>query len=361
MKKILIVGVSDVIGGIETLFKGLFIEKSPYFDITFLCFDRPCAFSDIYKSLGYKIDIIQSRKKNPLRFSKNVKKYFHEHNEFDYVWINTSSASIWQFQFFAKKYTKAKVITHSHGTEFEKTGSWLIYFGNYFLHHLFLKRVISNTDMFFCCSKAAGIALFGRKQENKLIVINNGIDSSKYAYSDIFRKNIRKEFKIDEDELLKNPIRAINIFNNIYKINNKAKLIIVGTGELLPQVNKEVNNLKISDKVILTGLRSDVNKIYSALDILIMPSFFEGLPLTVVESQCSGLRCVLSDSITKEVAFTDLVSFVPLSSEDSIWSKNILSLKIPLEREKYLNLVRLQGYDIEDTKKKVVSILYGNN
>ena len=106
MRKILIVGVSNIVGGIETLFYGLFHKKSDAFDITFLSFDEECAFSDVYKSNGYKVDVIPSRRKTPFTFSKNVKNYFKAHNDFDYVWVNTASTSMFQFQKYAKKYNR---------------------------------------------------------------------------------------------------------------------------------------------------------------------------------------------------------------------------------------------------------------
>lgn len=371
MKRILIVGVSDVVGGIETLFKGLFEKKIPCFDITFLCFDKLCAFSEKYISQGYKIDIIPSRKSNPLKFSHNVKEYFQTHNYFDYVWVNTSSASIWQFQVYAKKYTKAKVITHSHGTKFEKTGNTLFHMGNIILHHLNIKRVLSNTDLFFCCSKAAGVALFGKNKADELIVINNGIDCNKFSYNEAFRNEIRKEFSVNNDEILiglvgrlspqKNPIKAVEIFNALYKKNPRVKLLIVGTGDLLTDVQRKIDDFNISERVIIAGMRSDVHKIYSALDILIMTSLFEGLPLTAIEAQCSGLNCLLSDNITQEVALSDLTDFIALDSDNTIWADAIISKKRKSSRHEYCKLMQKQGYDTIEVKKRIVSLLYGND
>ena len=371
MKKILIVGVSDTIGGIETLFSGLFGEKIPCFDITFLCFDKPCAFFDNYISQGYKIDIIPSRKSNPIKFSYNVKKYLKTHDYFDYIWINTSSASIWQFQVYAKKYTNAKVITHSHGTDFEKNGNALFHIGNIILHHLNLKKVILNTDLFFCCSKAAGIALYGEEKENELTIINNGIDCNKFSYNEKFRLEIREEFGVRDDEFLigligrlspqKNPVRAIEIFKQVMEINSKAKLLIVGTGDLLFEVEKKISDLNMRNNVIIAGLRKDVNKIYSALDILIMPSLFEGLPLTAIEAQCSGLNCLLSDKITQEVAISDLTNFISLDLDNTVWADAIIDTERNESRCQYSQLVHKQGYDSIEVKKRIVNLLYEND
>lgn len=367
MKKILIVGVSGIVGGIETLFHGLFGKGSSEFDITFLCFDNPCAFAEDYISKGYKIDVIPSRKKSLLFFSRNVKKYLKTHNAFEYVWINTSSTSMYQFQVYSKKYTRAKVITHSHGTKFENTGNWLFHIGNIFLDNMNYKKVISNTDLFFCCSKAAGIALFGKSNEDKLIVINNGIDCNKFGYNEKFRREIREEFNIKDDVLLlgfigrlsfpKNPCKAIEIFKEVFETNPRAKLLIVGTGDLLFKVQKKINELHLEENVIIAGLRKDVNKIYSALDVLIMPSNFEGFPLTAVEAQCAGLKCVLSNKISREVGISDCSYFVDLNAENKLWAEAILNIVYVPERSSYCNLVREKGYDYLEVKKMIERIL----
>ena len=367
MKRILIVGISDIVGGIETLFNELFGKKIFCFDVTFLCFDKPCAFAENYISQGYKIDIIPSRKSNPFKFSHRVKEYLQTHAYFDYVWINVSSASIWQFQVYTKKYTKAKVITHSHGTKFEKTGSILLHIGNLILHHLNLRRVLSNTDLFFCCSKAAGIALYGKEKMGELTVVNNGINCDKYGYRDKFRNEIRKEFLVKEEEVLiglvgrlspqKNPVKAVEIFNAVYEKNPQAKLLIVGTGDLLVEVQQKIADLNISKQVIIAGMRSDVYKIYSALDVLIMPSLFEGLPLTAIEAQCSGLNCLFSDKITQEVAISDLANFIALNSDNAVWADAIIDIKQKKPRYDYCQLVKNQGYDSIEVRKRIVNLL----
>lgn len=367
MKKILIVGVSSIVGGIETLFYGLFGEKSRAFDITFLCFDKPCAFADAYISQGYKVDVIPSRKSNPILFSRNIKRYIRTHCEFDYVWVNTSSTSMYQIQMYSKKYTKSKVITHSHGTKFERTGNWLFHLGNKILHRLNYKKVISNTDLFFCCSRAAGVALFGENNADRLIVINNGIDCDRFGYSEDFRVEIREEFGIRNDEFLigligrlspqKNPVRAVEIFKQVLETKSNSKLLIVGTGDLLLEVKEKINDLNMSDNVVIAGLRRDVNKIYSALDALIMPSIFEGLPLTAIEAQCAGLNCILSDKITKEAGITDCSHFVALDDSNELWADTIINAVCVSDRIWYCNSVKDRGYDYLKVKETIESIL----
>ncbi|OUQ80749.1 hypothetical protein B5E48_05040 [Massilimicrobiota sp. An105] len=367
MKKLLIVGVSSIVGGIETLFHKLFEDGSEVFDITFLCMGEKCAYADEYIAKGYHIDVIPSRKQNPLRFSSNVKTYFKEHPCFDYVWINTSSTSMYQFQLYGKKYTSAKIITHSHGTKFERTGKWIFHCANHVLDILNYRKVIDNTDLFFCCSKAAGIALFGKKKEKDLIIINNGISCDRFAFQKSYADNIRREFEIDDTTLLigvvgrlstqKNPLRVVEIFNTVLLKEPNAKLLFVGTGDLTSRVKESVAQKGIEEHVIFAGLRSDVNQIYSALDVLLMPSLFEGLPLTAIEAQCAGVPCVLSSEITDEVAVTDIVQFVDLKSNDDLWAEFVVNSKNEFARDNYCNILKVAGYDYSNTKNMIERLL----
>ncbi len=367
MKKLLIVGVSDVVGGIETLFHGLFGQKSAVFDITFLSFDRPCAFSDEYLANGYKVDVLPSRRSSALTFSANIKKYFKQHPDFDYVWFNTAGTSMYQIQLYAKKYTKAQVISHAHGTKFEYCGNLLFHLGNIVLNKLNYNKAVNNTDLFFGCSKAAGLAVFGAKKENELTVIHNGINCDKFRFNEDFRKEIRAEFGIEDNAFLvgivgrlssvKNPLRAVEIFKAIAEKKPGAKFLIVGTGELLPKVQEKISELSLDDDVILAGLRRDVHKIYSALDALMLPSLFEGFPLASVEAQCSGLPCVLSGGIPREAGISDLASFVDLDSEDTVWADALLDIPQQISRNAYCDLVKKKGFDYSEVRKKIESLL----
>lgn len=367
MKKLLIVGVSDVVGGIETLFHGLFAQKNDVFDITFLSFDRPCAFAEEYLANGYKVDVVPSRRSNPFAFSANIKKYFKQHPDFDYVWVNTAGTSMYQLQLYAKKLTKTQVISHSHGTKFEYCGNPLFHFGNIVLNKLNYNKVINNTDLFFGCSRPAGIAVFGAQKENELIVINNGVNCDKFCFSEDFRKEIRAEFGVEDDALLvgfvgrlseaKNPVRAVEIFKAVAEKMPASKLLVVGAGELFSAVQEKIAELNLDDTVILAGLRKDVHKIYSAFDVLIMPSLFEGFPLAAVEAQCSGLPCIFSGEITREVGISDLASFVDLNADDAEWAAAILNVPKDICRPVYCDLVKKKGYDYSEVEKKIESIL----
>lgn len=369
LKKVLIVGLSKKVGGIETLFKGILGEVLEDIDVSIMTFYDTCAFEDLYTENGYTIYHLPSRRQRPVRFNGIIKKFFKEHRDFDYVWFNAASTSMYQIQYYAKKYTNAKVITHSHGTSFETNGKKLIPFANKVLGRLNRKKALGNTDLFFCCSKAAGLALFGKEYEKDLILIPNAIDSERFAYDEDNRREIREEFGVKDNELLigivgrlsqvKNPIKSLEIFCEVLKKRPDAKFIAVGHGELRTDMEQYINEKGIAGSVIFAGLRHDVYKIVSALDILLMPSLFEGLPLTAIEAQCAGVRCVLSDTITKEVAISDIVSYESLDSSAEVWAESILSNDGEIERASYRSKIIDSGYDINSTRNLVRGIING--
>lgn len=372
MVKILITGIGSAeLGGIETLFRGLFIEKSKVFEISFLSFGNPPAFYKIYKKNGYHIYVLPTRRENPLAFSHNIRCFFEKHRDFDYIWVNTSSTSIYQIQYYGKKLTNAKVITHSHGTNFENSSGMLYHWGNKILSRLNKRKVLNNTDIFFGCSQAAGIALFGDEYKNNLIIIRNGIDTKRFAFNLFARNIIRNELNISENTIVfgmvgrlsppKNILKGIKIFKEYHALIPDSLLLMIGDGPLREQAMQKAMELNIFNNVLFLGIRKDVEKLYSALDILLMPSYFEGLPLSAVEAQTSGLFCALSGEITDEVAITDLVHFIPLCKSEKEWARYILNTyRTPNNREDYSIYVINAGYDRKSTIEQLETLLKNN-
>ena len=368
MVKILIVGVSNRVGGIETFFHGLFKEKSNLYNISFLTFSEKCAFEDEYLRNGYNVYHLPTRRSHPLKFSGSIKNFYKDHNDFDYIWVNTASMSMYELQYYGKKKTRAKIITHSHGIAIEKTSGALLYVLNNLLSKFNYRKVIKNTDLFFCCSQMAGLALFGKKYEKNLIVINNGIDTEKFRFNLAFRSEIRESLGINTESLVfaivgrlsevKNPFKAISVFEKLHKIHENSMLLIVGDGELMVDIKERIGSSGLEKNVKVLGLRQDVYKIMSAVDILLMPSMFEGFPLSAVEAQASGVMCMLSDTITKEVAVTDLVNFLSIKEDDEIWAKYIVqNYLVATHREQYAEKMQNLGYDKKDILSNLTLML----
>ncbi len=190
--------------------------------------------------------------------------------------------------------------------------------------------------------------------------LKNGIELSKFRFQSEIREKIRKSLGVENNFVIghagrfstKNHTFLLKIFKYIYDIDDAAVLILFGVGELLDDIKSEANCLGISDRIIFYGASSEMEKMYMAMDVFVMPSLHEGLPVTGIEAQASGLPCVFADTITREVDITSTSKFLSLNMDAAIWAKNIMECK-GKERVDSLKLLKQEGYDIEDTAHMV--------
>lgn len=214
-------------------------------------------------------------------------------------------------------------------------------------------------DYNFACSYDSGVSQFGRN--GKFKVIKNGIPTRLYSWNPTMRKTKRQEFGLDDEELVignvarfeepKNHKFLLKIFSEIQKINPRSKLLLVGQGTLEKAIRKQTIELGIEDHVIFTGVRSDVNELMQAMDVFVLPSYFEGLGIVNVEAQTAGLPCFVSDKvIPQEVNLTNLMHYIPLSASPKEWAQKILEEKINIKNRKDMSSKIIEaGFDIEST------------
>ena len=217
-------------------------------------------------------------------------------------------------------------------------------------------------------SAEAGCWLFGTKavKHGRVKFISNGVDLESYKFIEENRTTIRKKLKIDTDTFLvghigrfnhqKNHKLLLEIFYNIKKKVADSKLILVGDGELKSEVTQKVNELGLTDCVIFTGVRSDIPEIMMGLDVLLLPSIYEGMPNVVIEAQATGLPCVISDTITSEVGLTPLVYFVKLHANIDVWADTVIRVR-NTNREDYQRFLFEKGYSIESTVENLIGVL----
>ena len=208
----------------------------------------------------------------------------------------------------------------------------------------------------FAVSSYAAISAFGRKSfDLKMVqVINNAIPLEKYRYSAEVRDSIRKTLAISNEDILvghigrfeyqKNHKFLVDIFYNLLRQNPNYKLLLVGEGPLKNDIIRKIQELNISKNVILYGITSDVDKLLLAMDIMLLPSHYEGFPGVILESQASGLVCVMSDSITPEIKLTELIHVLSIKESPIVWSNFIKDLELK-KRLDNVELLRQKGYD----------------
>ena len=326
--KILIYGMQNVRGGIEMYLYNLakYCDYSK-FSLTFLDTQKEgIIYQNEIKELGCSVEKITPSDIDFKACVKELKKLLHEKN-YDYVYINVSSYSRFHFIVRMVKPKNTKMILHSHGMNNMKKKPLKSK-----ISHYTGKIFFSGSNVLrAACSKDAGKFMFLNKPFK---VFLNGIETDTFKYNESFRKEIRKEFNIEENEIVfghiarlspeKNHLFLIEIFSEILKLQPNSKLILVGEGVLRKEIENKIKELNIDSNVILTGSRQDAYKFYSALDAFIMPSISEGFGISIAEAQANGIFCFGSDVLDKSTDLTGNIKYIPLSSSAKEWAEIIL-------------------------------------
>lgn len=213
------------------------------------------------------------------------------------------------------------------------------------------------------CSEYAGKWLFGKRAMTRGMVkiLNNAIELEKFRFRPNVRDDVRKELGLDSKFVVghvgrfcvqKNHDFLLDIFAQICRQNGNAVLLLVGDGELLDTAKSKTVQLGLEDAVRFLGIRNDVARLYQAMDIFVLPSRYEGLPVVGVEAQAAGLPCIVSDCMTKETAVTENVAFLPLSAGPEVWAEKILEWE-DYERADAVEEIQACGFDINFEGKKL--------
>lgn len=245
-----------------------------------------------------------------------------------------------------------------------------------FENETFLRRIIRLIVTFFSkrlsnvmwsCGIDAGNWLFGKNsyEKGEFKVIHNAVETSNFLYNPKIRDKYRKELGIlDTDFVVGNVARLseqknqkflLEIFSNLSS-NKEIKLFIVGSGELEEELKNLVRDMKLTNVKFL-GSRNDVPNLLMVFDLFILPSKYEGLPVSLIESQASGLYAISSNSITQEVNITNLIKYINLKSGPEIWAKEIINFSKNRPQRETENFLAGTVYDIE-LQAKELEILY---
>lgn len=310
--------------------------------------------SEEFKSNRSKIFKIIGRTRNPIKYIKTLSNIIKE-NQYDIVHAHGNSYTL-AVEMYAAKLGGCKIrIPHSHNTT-----------SKHMLVHNMLKGLFNkNYTHGFACSQKAGEWLYGTK---KFEIINNGINIDKYKYKDEVREQYREKYKLENNKVIghiggfneqKNHKFLINVFYELYKLDNSYRLMLIGDGQLRADIENQVKDLGLTDMTIFMGKTLDVPNLMQAMDIIIMPSKYEGLPLSLVEAQSASLPCFISTAISKEVKMTNLVKFIDLNKSPSEWAKIINEYKYNDRDEIKDNSCRNieeKGYSIRENANKMKSL-----
>lgn len=279
---------------------------------------------------------------------------------YDVVHLHTKQWKSFLVEELCIKLGIPKVIVHSHSSGIEVNDP-IKRKEEKILHEQVKEMFCENmaTD-FWACSKTAANHLFGKQISSKRIkIMPNAIDLKKFGYDEEIRNKIRKKYGLEgcfvlghvgRYEYSKNHEFLINVFSQISKRTEDARLILIGDGNLFQKVQERAEKLGLTKKILFLGKRSDVSEWYQAMDVFCLPSRFEGLPIVMIEAQASGMPCIGSDCISEEIKIGSNVNLLPLKEE--VWVNCLLKLKKE-RRENNIKKLAESGYDI----KKQIKIL----
>lgn len=300
----------------------------------FLYFEeRNPDFKDEIKNLGGNIFFVNKPSlKHIYRTCKEFNSFF-SNNYAKYTAVHLHEIYLVNFiSYFRKKYDIKHLITHAHTTKYSDNPK------NALRNRIMCLGLKHSVTDYFACSKAAGEFYYGKEAvESGLVkVIPNAIDLKKYKFNQIIRDKVRKILNIEDKFVVghigrmappKNQKFLLQIFKKVKKERTNSILLMIGNGPLKKEIESEIKRLNLQDSVILLGVRNDVPNLLMAMDVFLLPSLYEGLPVVCVEAQATGLRCVLSDNITKEVDCGNC-EFISLKEKAEIWCKEILSADV---------------------------------
>jgi len=360
MKRVLhIIGKMDLAGA-ETMVMNLYRtidRKQIQFDFVVFTKDKG-DFDDEILSLGGKIfSLIES---NPIKRMLALKHLLLSHPDYQVVQSHTLYSSA--FHLLAAKMAKVSYrIVHSH-TTCAVTKSKLID-----VIYPFIARKIINkcATHFIGCGQAAANFLFPNQKE--VLLLPNSIDIRSFA--EIGEKEcdyLNNEFNLDNSYLkiiqvgrlqtVKNHLFSVQIAKELKNNGTPFRMFFVGQGDLYEDIQKEIEIHNLENEVILLGVRTDIPQLMAGADLMLMPSFHEGFPVVLVESQSVGLPALISGRISQEVDLgVDLIEFASLEDRLDVWVKNIKKLtgKRRLNCEERLSIISSKGYDVKINVKNL--------
>ena len=303
------------------------------------------------KELGGRIYTMPGFHGNVGEVRRSWSSFFKEHPE--YRILHSHVRSYASLYLPVARRNGLKTIIHSHSTSNGRGLSSLVKMAlQYPLRY--------QADVLMSCTREAGVWLYGEKacRGENFILLKNGVDTARFAFNEEARRRYRKELGA-EDRLVighvgrfheaKNHGFLLDCFAALRKLRPDALLLLVGDGELRPDIERKIKELGLEASVLMPGNRSDVAELMWAMDVLAFPSKWEGLPVTVVEAQAAGLPCLISDRITREVDISPLVRRLAID-EPERWAEELVK---PLPRMDVRENIVRAGYDINDSVNRL--------
>lgn len=279
------------------------------------------------------------RYQNLIPYLTTLKKYFHKNN---YIIVHSHINSLSVFPLFIAWAERIPVrIAHNHsvpgGNEWKK---------NILKNCLKIFAKMFSTE-YFACSEKAGRWLFGDKsyERGQILIVKNAIDFNRYIFKNEETMQLANQLGIENKFVVghvgrftyaKNHLFLLNVFKKIEKTRGNSILLLVGDGELHQQIVDAIRKMHLCDKVIMTGQVSNPEKYYQLMDVVVLPSIFEGFSMTTIEAQMSKVPVVVSNAVSKEACISNACKYIDLTADTKIWANAALEManrKVQLTRK----------------------------
>ena len=358
--RILYVDYTMNMGGIENFLMNITRRLHKDNKIDFLCYSKKdFIFDDELKQMNCNVyKISDPASVSPLKHFKEVKQII-KNGKYDVVHCNTYIDS--GYVMLAAYLCNVKVrITHSHTSQksisFKQRLKWAI--------GKVLIKIFANNKI--ACGELAGKSLFGK---SKFLIIENGIDLNKYSFNNDIRTKIRKNYNIKNDEIVighvgrfaevKNHKFIIEVARHLKEKKIKFKALLLGSGPEKDNIIQMTKDYDLTQEIIFTGDVFDSYNYYNAMDVILFPSLYEGLPLVFVEAQINGLNIVASNTISKESNLIGNVCFLDLNDNIDIWASYIVDKS--KSRNENLDYFSHSFYNLDNVVSKLLSIYNKKN
>ena len=300
-----------------------------HFDFLIYDFYEKGALEDKFRALGCQIFRIEKKGKTRRQIVKSIEEVFKNYH-FDIVHSHLGNRGLYTLN-IARHYGVKIRIAHSH-IAFEKVSSFLMVLKNK-LASFFTKKV--STDLFACGSDAAKY-MWGRDSKKQdVFIMPNAIPVQHYKFDANCRIKIRKELGLESKKVLcavgrlsdqKNYPFLFQVMKTLTSHDNNYHLVIAGRGLQEDKIRKLCDEMKLNKCVTFLGLRNDVANILSASDLYLMTSYYEGLPVVLIEAQANGIPILCSNRVTREMDVLQQIEFLPICAEDiDKWCSSIVA------------------------------------
>lgn len=363
MKRLLCIVGSMNMGGAETFLMKIYrtIDRTKYQMDFAVAVEKEGIYDNEILSLGGKIHHITSKSEGIWKNFSSIMNLV-KREKYNYV-LRVSQHSLSAFELLAAKFGGADVRAFRSSNSNACAGK-----ASSILHNIFMFMPRNFANRYIAPSTEAAEFMFGRHmiKSGKVCILHNAVSHNLYAYSELHRIKIRAELGISDNFVVghvgrfnhqKNHTFLLKVFTEILQNKPEAKLVLVGKGEKENELRDLTQKMGIDNNVIFVRPRTDVNEFYSAFDVLVFPSKFEGMPNVLIEAQAASLPCIASDTITKEAEITKYITWLSLNDPPTQWSVKALKMS-KTERISTLKEFIDANYEVKKSAEEFCKIIF---